>query len=405
MSGIELRDYQLKAVRQMKNGCILCGGVGSGKSRTALAYYYIQMGGDLNEKEKLLSNPKDLYVITTAQKRDSLDWESEMAPFLLSKYEESKIYAHNIVVDSWNNIKKYKDVKGAFFIFDEDKVTGDGVWVKTFLQIARFNDWILLSATPGDKYEDYIPVFLANGFYKNKTDFSNQHLIIRWNPHGKYPEVKGYLNPRKMDAFRRQILIDMDFDRPTIPHHEDIWCDYNREKYRDLMKNRWNYDKNRPIENISELCYGLRKLVNCDQSREIAVLELFEKHPKMIIFYNLDCELEILRNLAENNGIAWSEWNGHKHQPVLECEKWMYFVQFNACEAWNCITTDTILFFSQTYSYKTLVQAAGRIDRMNTPFKNLYYFHLKSKSKIDLAIQKALHEKKKFNESAFVKSR
>lgn len=403
MSGIELRDYQLKAVRQMKNGCILCGGVGSGKSRTALAYYYIQMGGDLNEKEKLLSDPKDLYVITTAQKRDSLDWESEMAPFLLSKYEESKIYAHKIVVDSWNNIKKYKDVKGAFFIFDEDKVTGDGVWVKTFLQIVCFNDWILLSATPGDKYEDYIPVFLANGFYKNKTDFSNQHLIIRWNPHGKYPEVKGYLNPRKMDAFRRQILINMDFDRPTISHHEDIWCDYDREKYRDLMKNRWNYDKNRPIENISELCYGLRKLVNCDQSREIAVLELFEKHPKMIIFYNLDCELEILRNLARNNGIAWSEWNGHKHQPVLEGEKWMYFVQFNACEAWNCITTDTILFFSQTYSYKTLVQAAGRIDRMNTPFKNLYYFHLKSKSKIDLAIQKALHEKKKFNESAFVR--
>jgi len=403
MSGIELRDYQLKAVRQMKNGCILCGGVGSGKSRTALAYYYIQMGGDLNDREKILSDPKDLYVITTAQKRDSLDWESEMAPFLLSKYKESKIYAHNIVVDSWNNIKKYKDVKDAFFIFDEDKVTGDGVWVQTFLHIARFNDWILLSATPGDKYEDYIPVFLANGFYKNKTDFSNQHLIIRWNPHGKYPEVKGYLNPRKMDTFRRQILIDMDFDRPTIPHHEDIWCDYDREKYRDLMKNRWNYDKNRPIENISELCYGLRKLVNCDQSREIAVLELFEKHPKMIIFYNLDCELEILRNLAENNGIAWSEWNGHKHQPVLEGEKWMYFVQFNACEAWNCITTDTILFFSQTYSYKTLVQAAGRIDRMNTPFKNLYYFHLKSKSKIDLAIQKALHEKKKFNESAFVR--
>ena len=405
MAGIDLRDYQFEAVKKMKNGCILCGGVGSGKSRTALAYYYIRMGGELYSSDYVMlddSNVKDLYIITTAKKRDSLDWEKEMVPFLFTTHDENSVYSHKVVVDSWNNVKKYRDVKDSFFIFDEDKVTGSGVWVKTFLQLARNNEWIILSATPGDKYEDYIPVFLANGFYKNKTDFINQHLIIRWNPNGKYPEVKGYLNPRKMDALRRSILVNMDFKRPTEAHHEDIWCEYDKEKYKDLMKNRWNAEKNQPIENVSELCYGLRKLVNCDQSREIAVLELYEKHPKMIIFYNLDCELDLLKNLAENNGIPYSEWNGHKHQPVLEGENWLYFVQYNACEAWNCITTDTIIFFSQTYSYKTLVQAAGRIDRLNTPYINLWYYHLKSRSNIDLAIQKAVKTKKNFNESAFI---
>ena len=42
---MELRDYQLEAIGKMKNGCILNGGVGSGKSLTSLSYYYLQNGG------------------------------------------------------------------------------------------------------------------------------------------------------------------------------------------------------------------------------------------------------------------------------------------------------------------------------------------------------------------------
>lgn len=385
----------------MKKGCILNGGVGSGKSITSLYYYFIKYGGSFDPYKKML-NPPNLYIITTAKKRDDMEWEKELGRFLLTKCDENKIYNHEVVIDSWNNIKKYADIKGAFFIFDEDRVTGYGAWVKTFLKIVQSNEWIILSATPGDKYEDYIPVFIANGFYKNKTDFVNQHLIIRYNQHGKYPEVKGYLNTRRIDRLRRSILVDIKLDRHTIPHHEAIWCEFDREKYKVLMKERWNFVENRPIENVSELCYELRKLVNCDQSREVAVLELMEKHPRIILFYNLDCELKLLRNMAENNGICYAEWNGHRHQAVPEGEKWLYLVQYNSAEGWSCIKTDTILFFSQTYSYKTLVQAAGRIDRMNTPYRDLYYFHLKSHSNIDLAIQKALRNKKKFNESAFI---
>ena len=385
----------------MKKGCILNGGVGSGKSITSLYYYFIKYGGSFDPYKKML-NPPNLYIITTAKKRDDMEWEKELGRFLLTKCDENKIYNHEVVIDSWNNIKKYADIKGAFFIFDEDRVTGYGAWVKTFLKIVQSNEWIILSATPGDKYEDYIPVFIANGFYKNKTDFVNQHLIIRYNQHGKYPEVKGYLNTRRIDRLRRSILVDIKLDRHTIPHHEATWCEFDREKYKVLMKERWNFVENRPIENVSELCYELRKLVNCDQSREVAVLELMEKHPRIILFYNLDCELKLLRNMAENNGICYAEWNGHRHQAVPEGEKWLYLVQYNSAEGWSCIKTDTILFFSQTYSYKTLVQAAGRIDRMNTPYRDLYYFHLKSHSNIDLAIQKALRNKKKFNESAFI---
>ena len=94
MAGISLRDYQTDAVERIKNGCILCGGVGSGKSRTALAYYYKQNGGKLGTKNyiRMPDTPKDLYIITTARKRDTLEWEGELSPFLLSVHAEVNTY-------------------------------------------------------------------------------------------------------------------------------------------------------------------------------------------------------------------------------------------------------------------------------------------------------------------------
>lgn len=391
--GIELRDYQQEAVNKMRNGCILNGGVGSGKSRTSLAYYFTQMGGKLYPYSRM-TNPKKLYIITTARKRDTLEWEQELIPFLLSKEEDG------VVIDSWNNIKKYTNVEGAFFIFDEQRVVGSGAWVKAFLKICKANEWILLSATPGDTWSDYIPVFIANGFYKNKTEFIREHVI--YSRFTKYPKIDRYINTRRLTRLRDRILVDMDFHRDTIQHHEDIYCNYDAMMYKEIGKNRWNPYKNEPIVNASELCYTWRKLVNSDESRQMALLEIFEKHPKMIVFYNFDYELDILKGIYYGDDVEIAEWNGHKHQEIPNTEKWVYLVQYTAgCEGWNCITTDTIVFYSQNYSYKVLEQARGRIDRMNTPFINLYYYHLKSRSGIDLAISRSLKNKKQFNERKF----
>ena len=391
--GIELRDYQQEAVNKMRNGCILNGGVGSGKSRTSLAYYFTQMGGKLYPYSRM-TNPRKLYIITTARKRDTLEWEQELITFLLSKEEDG------VVIDSWNNIKKYTNVEGAFFIFDEQRVVGSGAWVKAFLKICKANEWILLSATPGDTWSDYIPVFIANGFYKNKTEFIREHVI--YSRFTKYPKIDRYINTRRLVRLRDRILVDMDFHRDTIPHHEDIYCSYDAMIYKEIGKNRWNPYKDEPIVNASELCYTWRKLVNSDESRQTALLEIFEKHPKMIVFYNFDYELDILKGMYYGDDVEIAEWNGHKHQEIPNTEKWVYLVQYTAgCEGWNCISTDTIVFYSQNYSYKTLEQARGRIDRMNTPFINLYYYHLKSRSGIDLAISRALKNKKQFNERKF----
>ncbi len=405
---IKLFDYQMKAVQQMKNGCILCGGVGSGKSLTALSYYYLQNGGELSsliggDYIPMDDPPKDLYIITTARKRDTLEWEGELSPFLLSTHPETNFYHnHKVVVDSWNNIGKYVNVTGAFFIFDEQRVIGSGVWVKSFLKITKTNDWILLSATPGDTWQDYIPVFIANGFYKNRTEFTREHII--YSHFTKFPKIDRYIGTGKLLKLRRSILIDMDFKRETIPHHEDVYVSYDIETYKDVSRTRWNPYKNEPIQNAGELCYVWRKIVNSDESRQVAVLEIFENHPKVIIFYNFDYELEILKNLGFGNGVKISEWNGHKHEPIPNSKSWVYLVQYSAgCEGWNCITTDTIIFYSQNYSYKVMVQAAGRTDRLNTPYTDLYYYHLKSRSGIDLAISKALKDKKNFNETKFVK--
>lgn len=403
--GIGLYDYQIDAVKRMKNGCILNGGVGSGKSRTALAYYYLRNGGDPaslcgDNYMPMDDPPKDLYIITTARKRDTLEWDGDMAPFLLSTHTDINLYCNKVIVDSWNNITKYKEVTGAFFIFDEDRVTGSGVWVKSFLKIAKSNEWIILSATPGDTWQDYIPVFLANGFYKNKSEFIREHIV--YSRFSKFPKVDRYLNTGRLIRLRNRILIDMDFHRDTIPHHEDVYVSYDISAYKDICRNRWNPWEDRPIENAAEFCYSLRKIVNTSESRQIALLELYEKHPKMIVFYNFDYELDILKGLYYGDSVELAEWNGHKHQPVPDGDRWVYLVQYTAgAEGWNCIKTDTIVFFSQNYSYKVMQQSAGRIDRLNTPFLDLYYYHLKSRSGIDLAISKALKNKKKFNERKF----
>lgn len=443
-----LYPHQLQAIDRMFTGCILNGGVGSGKSRAGLFYYFKENDGWISTEEYIpMRNPKDLYVITTAMKRDKKEWEGELAYFLMSTNPEVNYYNNKIVVDSWNNIKKYTEVKGAFFILDEDRVCGSGAWVKAFYKIAKANEWIILSATSGDCWSDYIPVFIANGFYKNKTEFTREHCI--YSRYTKYPKIDRYVNTGRLVRLRNKILIDMDFSRSTVQHHEDVYVKYDILKYKEAIRTRsdpfnqgyflctsnnpeallvgrdilpddvapifqeWYFEPedgqyvalaNKPIQQASGLCYTLRRIVNEDEARQSVLMELAEKHPRMIVFYNFDYEREILLNLYYGEDVEIAEWSGHAHQPVPESEKWIYLTQYTAgCEGWNSIKTDTIVFYSQNYSYKVMTQAAGRIDRLNTPFLDLYYYHFKSRSGIDLAISKALSEKRQFNENRWVK--
>ena len=342
-----------------------------------------------------MANPLDLYIITTARKRDTHEWEAECAPFLIPNEQVS------VTIDSWNNIKKYADVERAFFIFDEQRVVGYGAWSKAFIKISKKNKWILLSATPGDTWLDYAPVFIANGFFKNITEFKRRHVVYSY--YGNYPKVERYIDDRVLMKYRDSILVYMKYKRPTISHNERVAVEYDRDLYKYIMKERWNVFEEQPIKNISELCYLIRKVVNSDPSRSEAMAELIEQHPKSIVFYNFDYELDILKNIDYGDDVAIAEWNGHKHEEIPKTKKWVYLVQYTAgAEGWNCIETDTIIFYSQNYSYKILTQAAGRIDRLNTPFENLYYYHLRSTAPIDIAIYQALKKKKKFNESKFI---
>ena len=403
MAGVTLYDFQVDALRQRKNGCILNGDVGSGKSRTSIAYFYTLFGGRINTKDYVrMKNPSDLYIITTARKRDTLEWEHELTNFCMSSDQEThhKLYTNSIVIDSWNNIHKYIDVSNAFFIFDEQRVVGYGAWTKAFLKITRKNRWILLSATPGDTWLDYLPVFIANGFFKNKTQFYNEHCIF--SRYTKYPKVERYYNEQSLIRLRDSILVPMSDQRKTISHEEIVPVEYDRDKYKLISKTRWDIFKNKPIETAGEYCLVLRKLVNSDPSRGKEVINILKTHPKAIIFYSYDYELDLLRQLLQSNNYPYSEWNGHKHEAIIDGNKWVYLVEYTAgCEGWNCITTDTIIFYSQNYSYKVMKQSSGRINRMNTPYIDLYYYHLKSNSPIDSAITYSLRRKKKFNERKF----
>lgn len=393
--GIKLYDYQQEAINKMKNGCILCGGVGTGKSITAIAYFFTKVCNGQIEKDFLpMKNPKNLYIITTARKRDTFEWEKDLSPFLLNPKENP--YGISVVIDSWNNIKNYVAITNAFFIFDEQRVVGSGTWAKAFIKIAKSNQWILLSATPGDCWLDYVPIFLANGFYKNRTEFIHRHVI--YNNRVKFPKVDRYLEEGHLIRLRNSILVTMNFVRQTKSHFENVISNYDKTLYKQVMKDRWNIFTKKPIKNAAELCLVLRQIVNSDKSREEAIKKICLNRNKVIVFYNFDYELDILRNIDLGSDFVKAEWNGHKHEPIPKSNKWIYIVQYSSgAEGWNCIETDTIIFYSLNYSYKIMTQASGRIDRLNTPFRDLYYYRIKSMSSIDMAISRALSKKKDFN--------
>lgn len=375
-----LYPHQKEAVEKMHNGCLLCGGVGSGKSITSLYYYFYKECG-------VIKLP--LYIITTARKRDTAEWYTECLRFPGLK---------PVAVDSWNNIGKYANVRNAFFIFDEQRVVGKGKWSKMFIRIAKNNKWILLSATPGDTWLDYIPVMIANGYYRNRTDFLTQHVVF--NPYVKYQQVQKYINCDKLVWIKSKILVDMELIRHTERHVEYIECGYDKELYKKVMKHRWDIYEDCPIENVSRLCSIIRRIPNESASRQVALINLVREHPKCIIFYNFDYELDIIKESLNGTDMVLAEWNGHRHESIPDSDRWAYLVQYTAgSEGWNCVETNVVIFYSLSYSYKTTEQAMGRIDRLNTPFKDLFYFFLVSRAPIDIAIRRCLARKKDFNDS------
>lgn len=511
---VDLAPHQQKAVSELHNGSILAGGVGVGKSRTALSYFYTKVCGG-NYEDMQVTSPRDIYVITTPKKRNTLDWEAEAVKFGISRLRETSVFGIQLTVDSWNNLWKYVDVKDAFFIFDEQRVVGSGAWTKAFIKIARENQWILLSATPGDTWMDYIPVFVANGYYKNRSEFIARHVIYK--TFHKFPKVDRYIDVNRLVKIRNAVLVTMPYQKHTVRHMRDVLVDYDQELMQKVMKQRWHVYDSRPLRDVSELFGVMRKVANSNASRLQEVSKLMTLHPRLIVFYTFDYELEILRTLASTphpgtelkethdlaeeltpksvslqdasqshvsedplKGTIWesgydeelelrvaregnsewksskparttlspqlsdstssstsssdvlvvesnspqrilqggtttttasmesgstfqvAEWNGHNHDEIPNTERWLYLVQYTAgSEGWNCVETDAICFYSQTYSYKMFYQAQGRIDRLDTPFKDLWYYNLVSKAPIDLAIKKCLKEKRSFNEASF----
>lgn len=374
----KLYSHQEEALRLLHSGQVLVGGVGSGKSRVGASWALSQ------------ASPEKIIVITTARKRDSFEWEGEFVA-LGANCDE-------VTIESWNNVSKFADYHDHVFIFDEQRVVGSGAWVKSFLKISKHNLWILLSATPGDTWLDYVPLFVANGFYKNRTEFSEQHIV--WDRFAKYPKVKRFVNVGVLEARRRKIIVPMPAERHTRRNRKDIWVPFDRDQYNTIVKKRVDPWTKEPIRNAAGVCYALRRCVNSSGDRLDRLRHILKKRHKVIVFYNFNYERDELLTLRDEFTVA--EWNGHAHEPIPTADSWVYLVQYTAgAEGWNCIETDTVVFYSLNYSYKVLEQAEGRIDRINTPYTDLWYYYFKSESGIDSAISKAVVEKATFNERIF----
>lgn len=387
---VPLDREQKQAVEELEHGKILCAKPGAGKSRVALAYYMEKELQDLIEAPPIL-------VITTAKKRNSKDWEDEAAKFGIGTVEGATV-AGTITVDSWNNITKYTDIEGYFVILDEQRLVGSGAWVKSFYKIAAKNRWIMLSGTPGDTWMDYAPVFIANGFYKNITDFRRNHVVYK--SFQNFPVIERYIGIRKLMQCRMDVLVEMEVKTHTERSVEKIHVSHDEDMVSLVMDKRWHVYEDRPLNDAGEMFLVMRKVVNGSDDRIEKLRYLMETHPRIVVFYNFDFELEKLRTLSDEITVA--EYNGHKHEDVPTTEKWLYLVQYMAGnEAWNCTETDCMVFYSLTYSYKQYEQAQGRIDRRNTPYFDLYYYVFISNSMIDRAVWRSLELKKDFNEGKY----
>ena len=404
---VTYRPEQIQAVRQLQNGSILAGGVGSGKTLTSLAWYLTSVcnaasfkeGGSL-AKKKVKGSPT-LYVITTAKKRDSLEWEEEAARLGLSTDPACSFTGSSSVVDSWNNIGKYSDREHAVFFFDEQRASGSGRWVKEFLKITRKNTWLLLSATPGDVWMDYLPVFMAHGFFRTRTEFMEDHVIF--DRFAKYPKVKRYIGEAKLQRLRRSILVEMPVERHTTRERETVYCDYDRDLYKWVVKNRMDPWTEEPLRDAGGVCRILRKVVSDNDWRSEQAKRILSSNERVIVFYNYNYELDRILAVAESLGLPTAQWNGHRHDAIPAEPRWVYICQYtSAAEGWNCTSTDTVLFWSLNYSWRVTEQCEGRIDRLNTPYSRLRYYFLESHSSIDEAVRRSLSSKKVFNERAFV---
>ena len=404
---VTYRPEQIQAVRQLQNGSILAGGVGSGKTLTSLAWYLTSVcnaasfkkGGSL-AKKKVKGSPT-LYVITTAKKRDSLEWEEEAARLGMSTDPACSFTGSSIVVDSWNNIGKYSDREHAVFFFDEQRASGSGRWVKEFLKITKKNTWLLLSATPGDVWMDYLPVFMAHGFFRTRTEFMEDHVIF--DRFAKYPKVKRYIGEAKLQRLRRSILVEMPVERHTTRERETVYCNYDRELYKWVVKNRMDPWTEEPLRDAGGVCRILRKVVSDNDWRSEQAKRILSSNERVIVFYNYNYELDRILAVAKSLGLLTAQWNGHRHDAIPAEPRWVYICQYtSAAEGWNCTSTDTVLFWSLNYSWRVTEQCEGRIDRLNTPYSRLKYYFLESDSSIDKAVRQSLSSKKVFNERAFV---
>lgn len=376
----KLRPAQRDAVDRMHDGCVLLGRTGSGKTMTALGYWL------------KVHAQQDLYVVTTPAKRDAMEWEGDSAK--LGQY----LPPERVV--SWNKIKDFEYLESAFVVFDEQRVSGSGKWVKSFLKIAKSNDWILLSATPGDVWIDWLPLFIANGFYRTRTQFTDRHVI--WDPHTRYPRIKRYIEEDRLERCQEAICVYLASPNPISRMVHDELVSYDSRKYAEVTRKRWNPFEVRPMMDAGELCRVQRRIVLENVCREEALERLLKGHPRALVFYSYNYELEAIKAVCERLGRSYGQRNGHRHDPVpVSKEPWVYIVQYQSADAWNCISTNIAILYSLPYSWRQQEQAMGRIDRMNTPFDELHYYRLMTDSTIDNAILACLDRKETFNERVY----
>lgn len=391
----KLYPKQLEILKQIKDYSLLPLGTATGKTLIAL-HYYINNHLD-----------KPLVIYCPLAKYLEGGWVSEFNS-LKSKYN---LITKDITVVPYSQINKYAVADNSFVILDEAHYVKNPMAKrsKAIREILNNKPFIMLSATPGTKVEDYCHYLMLWNKFKYKTHFENEFLIKDSLMLGsrKIPVVKGYKNLDKFSSILKQHSTSRLTVNDIVELPELILKDVSltpSKEYKDIKKNRILKLDNDVIllDTQIKLCTYLRQYVSPKEKishLEDIVSECKQLNENLLIFYNFKSELREIEKIVKIDYLI----NGDvkifpSKEDFKNLNSKITVVQIRAGGTGIELQYNSqVLFYSPTYSYQDYEQALGRAYRPGQN-KKVLVRRFNTINTIEADVWEAIKNKKDFDE-------
>lgn len=397
IGNITLFDYQKEAIENYKEKSFNLSDTGVGKTVMALGSF-------------IESKCKKLLVICLAPKvvdfaEDGVLMNVDITPLNRGSKKNKELLAESDkVAISFESVWRIPEFlkwvdEDTFIIIDEShKVANTSSKVtKYVMKLSKKAKYTYLcTATPisNGKYEQYYPQLKMLGVYNGtKKEYYNMFVDERMTRMGgsQFMQITGYRNIDLLENMVNQCSVNYKRDKPYLPE-DYVYKTKKPAMFNKLKKNRmYKTDNGEVIEldNSSKLFNALRCVshgfllgINKQVSKEPferlqAILET-HNNERVVIFYNYNIELEMLKQLLSKLKRPTSEYNGARKDLKEFKGKYNGVVLAHYKSASTGINdfviSNVMVFNSLPLSSIELTQSKGRIDRQGQGKKPMYYF-------------------------------